>query len=175
MVYNVNQNIEEYENLKNNNSKENKKVDTVDSSSEILNVIETIEKNVNNHNSSNEIDKCDESAEIKSNNIDEETLKLIEALEIEKKFKIPYIGYKEDDLYRILMISHGGFIMEFLNALRLLKKQKLRYMNDSYNTSLYVIKIYCGKCGNNCKMVKDCRLEYEFILMNDYTHLDEMK
>jgi len=66
--------------------------------------------------------------------------------------------------------------MEFLNVVRLLKRQKMRLVNDGDNTALYIIKIYCKQCGNECKKDDDsCSLEFDLVLLNDSTHLDYMK
>lgn len=42
---------------------------------------------------------------------------------------------------RVLLVSHGGWIMEFLNVLRELKGQRAVYANKSQNTAVYVIRV----------------------------------
>jgi hypothetical protein len=42
--------------------------------------------------------------------------------------------------------------------------------NNTYNCGLYVVKVYCIKCGIKCIDSKDCMLEYDYVLFNDNTH-----
>lgn len=75
---------------------------------------------------------------------------------------------------RVLVITHGGFIMEFLNVIRNRKKLAIKFENNSKFSSIYVIKIYCFTCGGKCKInsnKSDCRLEYDLIVYNNTTHL----
>jgi hypothetical protein len=90
----------------------------------------------------------------------------------------PFKGYSEiTDFKRILVVTHGGFIMELINVIR--KKQNLEFngKNNSHNTGLYVIKIYCKFCGAICKLIEgqciNTSLEFDFILINDKSHLDK--
>ncbi|CAG9333523.1 unnamed protein product [Blepharisma stoltei] len=62
---------------------------------------------------------------------------------------------------KILIISHGGWIMEFLNAIRELKGQEAVLANKSHNTALYIIRF--SRKGN--------KLTYKMMLENDTSHL----
>lgn len=87
-------------------------------------------------------------------------------------FKI-YRGYDPDLKFpRVLLITHGGFIMEFLNSIRQRKNIRIKFVNDSKQSALYIIKIYCVSCGAICySKDRDCRLDYDVILFNDIEHL----
>lgn len=86
----------------------------------------------------------------------------------------PYKGFKESpDINRILLVTHGGFIMELINVIRNKKGREILKKNDTMNTALYVIKIYCTICNGVCKCSSECsdsKLEFDFILFNDNSH-----
>ena len=97
--------------------------------------------------------------------------------------------FNKENVSRILMITHGGFIMEFLNVVRSMKEEPLYFNNDSRNTALYVIKIYCSNCTSKsesdiesmptsisacvCKK-ENSKLVFEFLIYNDDSHLSEL-
>eukprot|EP00340_Litonotus_pictus_P011943 CAMPEP_0170538154 /NCGR_PEP_ID=MMETSP0209-20121228/103147_1 /TAXON_ID=665100 ORGANISM="Litonotus pictus, Strain P1" /NCGR_SAMPLE_ID=MMETSP0209 /ASSEMBLY_ACC=CAM_ASM_000301 /LENGTH=458 /DNA_ID=CAMNT_0010839799 /DNA_START=54 /DNA_END=1428 /DNA_ORIENTATION=+ len=71
-------------------------------------------------------------------------------------------------LPRMLVISHGGFIMELMNVIRSRKGISIKLSNDSKFTSLYVLKIYCFACGGVCySKDSSCKLEYDVIAYNN--------
>ena len=89
------------------------------------------------------------------------------------KISIPFNGFQiEKSFKRILVLTHGGFIMETLNAIRTRKNQELRFINDAKNTALYVLKIFCEVCGNICSNSSKCKMYYDFLIINDISHLD---
>lgn len=91
-----------------------------------------------------------------------------ESLEyIEKK----YIGYNKSTLKRVLLVTHGGLIMELLNVIRHKKGISPKHLNDTKFTGLYCVRIYCGVCGGECEDKKDCYLEYDFVIFNSSSHL----
>lgn len=71
-----------------------------------------------------------------------------------------------------MVISHGGFIMELLNAVRTRTNKELRYINDAKNTSLYILKINCEVCGLKCLSTEKCELKYDFLIQNSVSHLE---
>ena len=79
--------------------------------------------------------------------------------------------YEEDkQRYRkILAVSHGGFIMEFMNVIRSLKGSAPLYNNSAKNTSVYIIRFDIKevktKTGVNTKLAATVLLE------NDNSHL----
>ncbi len=63
--------------------------------------------------------------------------------------------------------------MELINVVKKLKGQDFINKNNSFNTSLYIIKIYCPKCSGACLKESNCKienLEYDFVLYNDNSH-----
>ena len=93
--------------------------------------------------------------------------------EISKKIKFHYNGFNlNNNLPRILILSHSGFILEFLNVIRQRKKVSPKFISDTKQTALFVIKIYCFVCGGVCySKSKDCQLEYDLIVYNNTNHL----
>jgi hypothetical protein len=76
-----------------------------------------------------------------------------------------------------LVVSHGGFIREFINVINHKKELKLMQKGETANTGLYVIKIYCSNCGGACLLTEECnntKLEFDFILTNDSSHCNEI-
>lgn len=72
---------------------------------------------------------------------------------------------------KILLVSHGGFIMEFLNNMRILKGTKPVFSNSAKNCALFIIhftfktpSVSIGKV--NPKLVPNIVLE------NDNSHLE---
>lgn len=89
-----------------------------------------------------------------------------------KRIKFNYNGYNIDNILpRILIMSHSGFIHEFLNVIRQRKGISFKYIHESKFTCLYVIKIYCIICGGVCySKSKECHLEYDVIVYNSTSH-----
>ena len=52
---------------------------------------------------------------------------------------------------------------------------RIKFINDSKHTCLYIIKIYCINCGSICYSKNDyCKLEYDVILFNNTDNLGEV-
>jgi hypothetical protein len=85
-----------------------------------------------------------------------------------------YKGFNpEINFPRVLIVSHSGYIMEFLNSIRLRKSIRMKFINDSLPTSLYILKIYCVNCGSVCySKDENCKLEYDMIIYNNVDHLN---
>lgn len=69
-----------------------------------------------------------------------------------------------DRLTKILIVTHGGWIMELINVIRELKGQPPVYANKSKNTAVYIYRIrkVTGK------------LTPTMVIENDTRHLDEL-
>jgi hypothetical protein len=88
----------------------------------------------------------------------------------------PYLGYDHSkETNRILVVTHGGFIMELMNVIRNKKGLEMKTKNSSYNTAVYMIKIYCSVCGGICNKCGENKLEYDFIIFNDNSHCADLK
>lgn len=94
-----------------------------------------------------------------------------------------YKGFDTNNkLSRILVITHSGFIKEFLNNIREKKYISHNYSQNTKLTGVYVIKIYCRHCGGKCNYDKtksicnsnNCKLEYDIILYNSTNHLGKL-
>jgi hypothetical protein len=85
-----------------------------------------------------------------------------------------YRGYNADlNFPRVLIISHSGFIMEFLNSIRLRRNIRIKFINDTKSSALYILKIYCINCGSICYSKNDsCKLEFDVIIYNNIDHLE---
>ena len=66
---------------------------------------------------------------------------------------------------KVLVVSHGGWIMELLNVIRELKGQKPVYANRSQNTAVYVIRLR----RNGPKLVPTVLVD------NDASHLKSLR
>ncbi|OMJ88121.1 hypothetical protein SteCoe_10023 [Stentor coeruleus] len=66
--------------------------------------------------------------------------------------------------FRILIVSHGGWIMEFINVIREIKGQIPVYANKSKNTAVYVYRF--KKNGN--------KLSPSMVIENDTKHLSNI-
>ena len=91
-----------------------------------------------------------------------------------KKMSKIYKGYNPDlNFTRVLLISHSGFIMELLNSIRIRKNIRIKFINDSKQTSLYILKIYCLNCGSICySKNSSCKLDFDMIIYNNIDHLN---
>jgi len=84
---------------------------------------------------------------------------------------------KEDDknMKKILVVSHGGFIMELFNSINfILTKAAPVYANRSQNCSINVIYVYCkntkGRCSEKCPENNDC-VRIDILKRNEIKHL----
>ena len=103
----------------------------------------------------------------------EKSLQIISDPSSIKKIYVPFNGFiNETENKRILVVTHGGFIMETINAIRTKTNKELRFANDAINTGLYVLKIYCELCGLACKSNQNCKLNFDFLLFNNSSHLE---
>ena len=71
--------------------------------------------------------------------------------------------YVERPGSKILVVAHGGFIMEFLNNIREMGGKPPIHANISKNTALYIIRFD----------IKNGQLSTKITLNNDIQHLDE--
>ena len=61
-----------------------------------------------------------------------------------KRISKIFNGFKPDlNFPRVLLVTHSGFIMEFLNSIRITKNIRIKFINDSEASALYILKIYC--------------------------------
>lgn len=73
-----------------------------------------------------------------------------------------HITERPDPPLKILVVSHGGWLMELRNVLRAWKGLPVYYSNTSKNTALYVLYFY----------QKDGKTDYRCLLNNDASHLE---
>lgn len=90
-----------------------------------------------------------------------------------KYIQTQYLGYNiSNNLKKVLVVTHGGFIMEMMNLIRIRKGVSIKTTSDSKLTSVYVVRIYCYVCGGICySKSKDCKLEYDLLAYNNVNHL----
>jgi broad specificity phosphatase PhoE len=74
-------------------------------------------------------------------------------------------AHLEQPNQRILIVSHGGFIMEFLNVVRGIAGKPPVYANVSKNTAVYVLR-FTSRNG---------KLNANIVMGNSVTHLEEVK
>lgn len=91
-----------------------------------------------------------------------------------KKTKPSMAIKKESKVYpKILVVTHGGFIMEFLNLCRSMKGVGPSEKNSAKNTAIFVFRIECkfcqGVCTGKCKGTKE--LAIKILLENDDSHI----
>lgn len=98
-------------------------------------------------------------------------------IEIRKKISlIDNIIVEDSKIFKkILVVSHGGFIMELLNVINFLTtKETPSYKNSAQNCSIHVINIFCkntkGKCNEKCPRNMNC-IQIDVIRKNDIKHL----
>eukprot|EP00826_Nyctotherus_ovalis_P055869 TRINITY_DN7469_c0_g1_i10.p2 TRINITY_DN7469_c0_g1~~TRINITY_DN7469_c0_g1_i10.p2 ORF type:complete len:113 (+),score=22.34 TRINITY_DN7469_c0_g1_i10:580-918(+) len=80
---------------------------------------------------------------------------------------------KPKECPRVLAVTHGGFIKEFVNAYREIKGMGLSE-EIAKNTAIYVFRIECSNCKGICQGT--CPAKTFTIIMtmeNDNTHLKE--
>jgi len=109
-------------------------------------------------------------------NIDE----YLNSLDLSYLNEKPYYGYDDkSNIKRILVISHSGFISELINVIRKLRNVNLIPKNETNNTGITVIRIYCNICGMEsycqntieCNQIKNRIIEFDFLLINNIQHL----
>ena len=103
--------------------------------------------------------------------------KKIDIKELKKKSSFIEEKIKEDDknTKKILVVSHGGFIMELFNVISFLMcKEKPLYKNSAQNCSINIINIYCkntkGRCNEKCPDNNEC-VQITVLKKNDIKHL----
>ena len=72
---------------------------------------------------------------------------------------------------KILLVSHGGFIMEFLNNMRILKGAKPLFNNSAKNCALFVIH-FTYKAPTSSLGKAKIKLVPNIVLENDNSHLE---
>jgi hypothetical protein len=108
---------------------------------------------------------------------------LMEKFDLSHLENQPYCGFDPaEKIKRILIVSHSGFISELINVIKHINNIKLHGKHHTINTGLYVMRIFCKKCGitTKCKNeISECKdnykLEFDFVLENDVTHLSCIK
>jgi broad specificity phosphatase PhoE len=102
-------------------------------------------------------------------NIDE----IITDVNIKKYIQTQYLGFNiSNNSKKILIVTHGGFIMEMMNLIRIRKGISIKTSSDSKLSSVYVVRIYCYSCGGICySKSKSCNLEYDLLAYNNVHHL----
>ena len=87
------------------------------------------------------------------------------------------LNIKEEDikLNNIILISHCVLVKEFLNIFLIyIEKKILRWIEIS-NTSIYVVKIFCGKCKGKCEKINEHNINdliFSIDTINDFSHLN---
>ena len=115
--------------------------------------------------------------EIKNENIElNKDISYEELCEDFKQGKLS-LNIKEDDikLCNIVLISHCVLVKEFLNIfLIFLEKKILRWIEFS-NTSIYIVKLFCGKCKGKCEKINEHNINdliFSIDTINDFSHLN---
>lgn len=81
---------------------------------------------------------------------------------------------KSEPEVRILAVSHGGFIMEFVNIIREIKGMGVSEKNSAKNTAIFIFRIECANCKGICKgACKTHKLGIKILAENDNSHLLE--
>jgi hypothetical protein len=108
-------------------------------------------------------------------NINSTKTVLIDLVNIEKLSLNEVSNTSSQKFKKILIITHGGFIMELSNVIRNKRQLKILNKNDITNTALSIIRIYCPNCGEVCSNQLNClSLEYDFIIYNDNSHCKDL-
>ena len=71
---------------------------------------------------------------------------------------------------KVLAVTHGGFIMEFINMYRELKGMGISEKNAAKNTAIYSFRIECAQCKGVCKGCKAQKIAIKMITENDNSH-----
>jgi len=85
---------------------------------------------------------------------------------------------KPEELRKVLVVTHGGWVMELFNYIELKSSGKEPSLNNVIkNCSINIIKMYCSNTGEICD--DDCKeddcLAFEVIKKNDVEHILNMK
>ena len=99
--------------------------------------------------------------------------KSIEKIIDPKKLEVKKSEGKEKISPRVLAVTHGGFIMEFVNLYRSIKGMGVCEKNIAKNTAIYAFQIGCASCKGICKgiLCKDKKIAINMIKENDNKHL----
>eukprot|EP00826_Nyctotherus_ovalis_P044834 TRINITY_DN4882_c0_g1_i7.p2 TRINITY_DN4882_c0_g1~~TRINITY_DN4882_c0_g1_i7.p2 ORF type:complete len:200 (+),score=97.18 TRINITY_DN4882_c0_g1_i7:200-799(+) len=78
-------------------------------------------------------------------------------------------------LPKVLAVTHGGFIMEFVNVYREIKGMGVSEKNIAKNTAIYAFQVACANCKGICRNTstscKDKKLAVTMLKENDNKHL----
>lgn len=99
-----------------------------------------------------------------------------EKKEVKKK---PKSAEKKADakkpLPKVFAVTHGGFIMEFVNVYREIKGMGVCEKNIAKNTAIYAFQVVCANCKGVCRNAstscKDKKLAVTIVKENDNRHL----
>jgi len=80
-----------------------------------------------------------------------------------------HLAGKQKEKAKVLVITHGGFIMEFLNVVRSLKGLMPIFNNVAKNTSLTIIEFNMEK-----SKAKGMKLMPKVLMENDNSHLGKV-
>lgn len=74
---------------------------------------------------------------------------------------------------KVLAVTHGGFIMEFMNVYRTMKGVGISDKNMAKNTAIFVIQAECAACKDKCKGTCGAKkaLGLKMLVSNDNTHI----
>ncbi len=101
-------------------------------------------------------------------------MKLIISYDFDKEICQLYKGFNKNDMSmkRILVVSHSTFIQELVNSVKIRKGLDINADEEKPKQgSVYVIRIWCGKCENNCLKNDSCKIRTDIIVHNDISHL----
>jgi hypothetical protein len=112
-----------------------------------------------------------------------EIITFMMGLDLSSVYEKPFPSFDKDDkIKRILVVTHSGFISEIINIIKSEENLNPTAKHYTRNTGLYVIRISCKICGiySNCKLNSQCKgaeikLQFDFIVSNDVSHLDVVK
>lgn len=97
--------------------------------------------------------------------------------------KIENIFDKEKIFEKVLAVTHGGFVMEAINYIKMkMNGDEPGIKNVTKNCSLTIVRMTCkrnegqgGICDSRCGEGKDDCLEFELLVVNDTSHIQEHK
>jgi broad specificity phosphatase PhoE len=114
-------------------------------------------------------------------NFDKEEIdKYLETIDVDYLKEKPYISFDNNEkIKRVLLVTHSSIAKEILNVLKKLQGRRITTQHSVNNTGIYVIRIYCRFCGmQKCQSKTECdinRLEFDYVLVNDISHLKILK
>jgi len=98
-------------------------------------------------------------------------MKNLTNFDFEKKITTPYIGYnKDDNIKRILAISHSSVIKEIINSILFRKGLQINDTTNEIikNGSLLLLRIRCNVHKNiKCENIDSCKIFYDISFYND--------